>query len=556
LPVIRISKSDLEKLVGKELSNDEIMDILPRIKCEIEVIEDDTIEYETTHDRPDLYSVEGVARAVRSYLEGVIPRYNYVDEGYKAYNKGVPKRPFIAFAIVKDLVLDEEAVRQMMQLQEKLAITYGRRRRKASIGVYDLDKIKMPVYYELVDPDETRLVPLEGEEELSLREILSKTDKGQEYGHLIASWERYPIIRDSTGKILSLPPIINGEDTKVTVKTKNILIDSTGTDLDTVVNMVTIMATSLAERSSSKTIVYVKTFMDGNRIVVAPRDHGPEIIVDLARVEDVLGVKLSRETCVEQLLKAGIDARIEPNGRLRVLVPPYRIDLRTEIDVVEEIGIMYGLDLIGRESFEIPPSRGPGRIHPLEFISRKVRLITASYGFIEVTNYMMSNYYLQSKVFGTEKPIIKVLNPKMEKYTGLRRWLTPGLVSIVKDNQEREPVIKIFEVGDVVLPDPESPTGARIERRLGILISHDKATLTDGLAYVHAILDRLGINHKFEKGYVEGLLRQRTAFILHGNKQIGFVGEVHPGALRELGIEKPVVVAEIYLNDLLDILEK
>ncbi len=554
MPVIRISRSDLERLVGKKLSDEEIMYILPRIKCEIEVIEDDTIEFETTHDRPDLYSVEGVARAVRSFLNMGIPRYNYVDLGYKAYNKGVPRRPYVAFAVVRDLELDEEAVRQMMQLQEKLAITYGRRRRKASIGVYDLDKFEMPIYYELVDPEKIKLVPLEGKKELTLKEILSETEKGQEYGHLIASWEKYPVIRDANSKILSLPPIINGEETKVTVETKNILIDSTGTDLDIVIDMVTIMATSLAERSKTKTIAYVFTFMDKDKIVVAPRDKGPIINVSLEKARDILGVDLSLETSIELLSKSGIEARVQSDNALEVLVPPYRIDLKTEIDIIEELAIMYGLDSIGKDSYDIPPSKGPGRIHPIEFLSRKIRLITASYGFIEVANYMMSNYYMQSKVFGSDKPIIKVLNPKMEKYTGLRRWLTPGLVNIVKENQERESVIKIFEVGDVVLPDPESPTGAKIERRLGIAISHEKATLTDGLAYVHAILDRLGVTHKFEKGYVNGLLKQRTAFIVHNDRRIGFVGEVHPKTLKELGINRPVVVAEIYLNDLLDIL--
>ncbi len=554
MPVIRISRSDLERLVGKKLSDEEIMDILPRIKCEIEVIEDDTIEFETTHDRPDLYSVEGVARAIRSFLNMGITRYNYVDLGYKAYNKGVPRRPYATFAVVRDLELDEEAVKQMMQLQEKLSITYGRRRRKASIGIYDLDKFEMPIYYELVDPEKTKLIPLEGKKELTLKEILSETEKGQEYGHLIASWEKYPVIRDANGKILSLPPIINGEETKVTIETKNILIDSTGSDLDTVIDMVTIMATSLAERSKTKTIAYVFTFMDKDKIVIAPRDKGPIINVSLGKARDILGVDLSLETSIELLSKSGIEARVQPDNALEVLVPPYRIDLKTEIDIIEELAIMYGLDNIGRASYDIPPSKGPGRIHPIEFLSRKIRLITASYGFIEVANYIMSNYYMQSKVFGSEKPIIKVLNPKMEKYTGLRRWLTPGLVNIVKENQERESVIKIFEVGDVVLPDLESPTGAKIERRLGIAISHEKATLTDGLAYVHAILDRLGVPHKFEKGYVNGLLKQRTAFIVHNDRRIGFVGEVHPKTLKELGINRPVIVAEIYLNDLLDIL--
>jgi len=196
MPVIIVAKWDLERLIGRSLSREEIMDLLPRVKCEVEEIIDDTISYEAPHDRPDLFSVEGLARALRLLLGIGGNEFVFEDRGLKAYNTGVPRRPYIAFAIVEDLELDDESIAQLMNLQEKLHITYARDRRKASIGLYDLDKFRLPVYYELVDPRTTRFTPLDESREMNLLEILESTEKGIKYRHLLEGWEKLPVIRD------------------------------------------------------------------------------------------------------------------------------------------------------------------------------------------------------------------------------------------------------------------------------------------------------------------------------------------------------------------------
>lgn len=558
MPVIRIAKWDLERLIGRILSDEEIMNYLPRIKCEVETIsEDGEIEYEATHDRPDLYSVEGVARSLRYFLGLRSSEYRFVDEGVKAYNMGVPRRPYIAFAIVRDLELDDEAVKQIMQLQEKLATTYGRSRRKASIGVYDLDKFKMPVYYELRDPNTASFVPLNDVREMTLREMLVETEKGRIYGYLIKDWEKYPVIRDAEGKILSLPPIINSEDTKVTKYTKNVLIDSTGIDPKTVIDMVTIMATSIAERSTTGTIVFVDTIMPDNTLLRAPREKGPMIEFNLSDAEKVLGVKIDKEKVEELLRKMGYIGVEIADGKVKVITPPYRLDVKSWIDIAEDLAIAMGYDTIGLEANELPTATHPGRIHPLEYISRLIREILVGYGYVEVASYMMSNPRIQLEMFGiADKEIIRVSNPKMDKYTGLRRWLTPGLLEVIIENKEKRTSIKIFEIGDVAIPDPNTDTGARIERRAGIAITYKKATLTDGLAIVSAILDRFRLKPVFEKTFIQGMLPERTASIKIDGEEVGFVAEIHPEILYRLDIPFPVVVSEIALNKLLIILRQ
>ncbi len=556
MPVIRISRSDLERLIGRSLSIDEIIDMLPRIKCEVETItEEGEIEYEATHDRPDLYSVEGVARALRGLLGLEMHRYEFVDEGAKAYAAEIPRRPYVAFAIVKDLELDDEAVKQIMQLQEKLATTYGRNRRKASIGVYDLHKFTMPVYYELRDPISTRFVPLEEVKEMSLQEILVETEKGRMYRHLLQGWEKYPVIRDRKGRILSMPPIINSEDTKVTTETRNVLIDSTGLDEKTVVDMVTVMATSIAERSTTGKIVFVTTIYPDKKTLRAPRTTGPEIVASVKAINELLGTSLSRKEMIELLSKMGYVVEERDNDYIRAIAPPYRLDIHNYTDLAEDIAIAYGYEKIGIEAIGLPPATHPGRLHPLEFISRLIRKILVGYGYIEVANYMMSSPTTQFEMLGIKgMDMIMVSNPKMEKYTGLRRWLTPGLLEILLVNYEKRPEMKIFEVGDVAIPDENTDTGARIERRLGILITHEKTTLTDGIAIINAILNRLGLTPRYEKTQIPGYLPQRTAKIIVDEEEIGFVGEIDPRILYRQDIENPVVVAEMVLNKLLSLI--
>jgi len=555
LPVIRVSRKDLERLVGRRLSTEEILDLLPRLKCEVEMVEDDALEYEATHDRPDLFSVEGLARGLR-YLLGIDGNsYECLDLGYKAYAEDIPERPYIAFAIVKDLELDSEAIRQIMQLQEKLATTYGRGRRKASIGVYDLDKVEMPVYYELKDPS-TRFKPLNETREMSLLEILEYTDKGREYGWIIRDWKKYPVLRDSKNRILSMPPIINSEDTKVTEATSNILIDVTGTDLDTVVDLVTIMAFNIAERSRTRKVYLVEVIYKNKTSVKAPLCRRGFIEVDVHKVNDVIGIALSSEEAAKLLTRMGFSKIDIRDSILLVEIPAYRVDIRNCVDIAEEIAIAIGYENLGKEAVSLPPAVHPGRLNPIEHLSRLLRKLLASYGYIEVANYMMSNPHIQLEVFGISGEMILVSNPKMDKYTGLRVWLTPGLLEVVAANIEREKEVRVFEIGDVVIPSRECETGACSERRLGVAISHDKATLTDGLALATSILESLGLKPIYRKASISGMLPQRCAEIVVEDTVIGFVGEVHPLALVRLGIEKPVVVLEIKLNTLLSLMHR
>jgi len=549
MPVIVVSRRDLERLVGRSLTYEEIFDYLTRLKCEVERIGEDVIEYEATHDRPDLFSVEGLARAIR-IMNGEKQSFEFIDENIVFYNKGVPYRPYVAFAIVKNIVLDDEAIKQIMQLQEKLASIYGRKRRKASIGVYDFDKFKIPIYYELADPMETRFIPLDYNEEMNLLEILEKTEKGREFGWIIRDYDKYPILKSADNVVLSLAPILNSDYTKVTVNTKNVLIDSTGTDPKLVVDMVTVMATSIAERSSDRRIYIVKTIGPGDLEITAPRTSSRKIEVPISSISNVIGIDIKLSDVIDYLNRSGYTHVDIVNDKLLVEPPIYRIDVINWIDIVEDIAIMHGFYEIGVEAEDLPHTSKPGRIHPLEFVTRKVRRFLANYGFIEAPSYMLSNRYQQIEMFELDSELICVDNPKLEKYSCLRIWLTPGLLEVLVFNKVTS--ARIFEIGDVVgFKNPKSKS-VEVERRVGILITHDKATLTDGLVVLNTLFEEFGIKPTYRESQMKGFLSNRFVEVLLNNIYVGFAGEIHPSIIKKFGLENPVVVAEIILDRLLE----
>ncbi|RLE95809.1 MAG: phenylalanine--tRNA ligase subunit beta [Thermoprotei archaeon] len=544
MPVIEVSIRDLERLVGETLSLEELEDLLPRLKCEYEGVEGEYVYYEATHDRPDLFSAEGLSRALKGLLEielgmpGVILR----QERVKAHVDGPTYRPYAFFATVHGLKLDDEAVKQIMQLQEKLHITYCRDRRKVSIGVYDLSKVKPPIYYTKAKPEEVKFTPLEFAEELTLKEILELHPKGIEYGHLIKSYEEYPLLVDSEGKVLSMPPIVNSEDTKVTEDTKEVFIDVTATDPQAGLKVLNVVATSIAERGETIGLVEIKGTWSG----VTP-DLTPEsLLYDNTITEKVVGIKVSVEKASELLKKMRMDAKPISETKIEVKIPAYRLDILHPIDIAEDIAMAYGYENIKPEPY--PPPH-PGMPHPIEFFSKIIRETMVGYGFQEVNSYMMTNKKLLYDMMNLpEQPTVEVLNPKHENYSCIRTWLIPQLMEVLSQSKHADYPQKIFEVGDVVLIDETSSTKTREERHLAFAIADREATLTDLLAVLKSLSLQLGFSYKLEPIDHPSFIPGRSAKIVVNKKSLGILGEIRPRVLLNFELNVPIIAVEININ--------
>ena len=549
MPVCEVLVSDLERLVGRRLDLGEVETLLPKLKCEVEYVENESVVYEATHDRPDLFSAEGLARALKGLLRVELGLREFrAKSSIEAYNEGPDYRPYLLLATVHGLRLDEEAVKQVMQLQEKLHMTYGRDRRKVSIGVYDLSRVKPPVRYIEADPDSVSFRPLDFEHELTLREILTRHPKGVQYGYLIASYDKYPLLVDSEGTVLSMPPIINSEETRVTEETRDVVIDVTATDLEAARGVLTVMATSLAERGEWIGVVRVS----GKVAATAPSLEPQRTSLDLSLVEKLAGIKVSPSEAADYLREMRFEARIVEDGVLEVLVPAYRLDILHPVDLVEEVVMGYGYERVEAEA--LPPQH-MGREHPLEKFSRRIREIVVGLGFQEVNNYMLtSREVLYTRMNAPEIPTVEVANPRQEAFTCLRTWLIPQLVQVLSRSKHAEYPQRIFECGDVVLVAGEGEVWE--ERRLALALSDTKVTLTDIHAAVDALMRIIGVEYELRERVHPSMIEGRTASILVGGVEAGFMGELHPQVILNWELEKPVAAAELSLTKLLEYLEE
>jgi phenylalanyl-tRNA synthetase beta chain len=280
--VIEIDKNDLLKLIGKKLPDEEIEEVLFLLKVESK-INGNKIECEMNPDRPDMFSVEGISREMKGFLgiETGIKKYDISDSNVILKKEKTDVRPFISCAIIKDVKLSDELVKSLMQIQEKLHESIGRDRKKVAIGVHDFGKIKPPLVYK--DVDNETFVPLGLTREMDINEILTKHPKGIDYAHLVK--DKYPLIYDKEG-VISFPPIINSERTRVTKETKDLFIDVTGTDEKAVNNALNILVCNIAERSGKILTVKVSNKK-------TPDLKPVEMSANVEDIDKILGLGLS-----------------------------------------------------------------------------------------------------------------------------------------------------------------------------------------------------------------------------------------------------------------------
>lgn len=541
---------DLMSLIKRNVSRETIIEILPSIKCSIEEEGDDEVVLEVTADRPDLFSAEGIARAIRNYLGiGRDPYRTYVPLGTSNINVIVNEsvkdvRPFIACAIVRDVKLTEEAIRQIVQLQEKLHMSYGLRRRMASIGIYDLDKVKPPIYYEARPPSEIKFKPLDEDEAMDGYSIVRETSKGREYGWIIEGCKRYPLLRDSTNGVLSMPPIVNSEDTKVTVNTKNLFVDITGLN-DRIINqLLTVIAAALVDRGGK--LYKVKVSYDG-RDVATPLDITKVVRIDYKKVANVLGVRLETEKISELLIRMGYDLLSLSQDALVCRTPPYRVDIINDVDVIEDVAISYGYNNF---ELEYPPVLTIGKLHEKTKFAKKVRELMVGLGFQEIYTYVLSSSSSLIIKPAHRSDVVKVGNPVSSEYEVLRNNLSSKLLLFLTLNKHLEHPQRIFEYGDVIVVEKGRPIN---QTRLAAAISNYEVSFEDAQSALYSLLRSLKLEPTLEPCDSELYLKGRCAYIIVSNKNVGTLGEVSPEVLERLKLEYPVVMFELNADDVYEL---
>ena len=551
MPVISVNLKDFLQLVGKELDRRFIEEKVPMLGVGWEGWTEDGFEIEVFPNRPDMLSAEGLARAFSAFI-GIKPglrEYRALESRYTVnVDPSVETvRPYVVGAVVKGVEMTDDLVRSLMQLQEKLHVTHCRRRRKASIGMYDLDAIRFPVRYTTVSGD-YRFRPLGHSEEMTIEEILTKTARGREYGWILEGHDAYPILVDSEGTTLSMPPIINSEETKVTTETESLFIEVTGVDWKTMNEVLNIVSTSLADRGCK---VYQVEIRYPDRSVKTPDLRCWEMELELGYVRELLGVDLRAEEVAELLGRMGYGVA-EVGETLRVLVPCYRTDIMHPMDLVEDVAIAYGYD---RFEPEIPNMATIGEEDPLERFSRNLRNLMVGYGLQEVMTFILTNKRdLFERMCVPEEPVAETENPKTEEYCVLRSWLLPSLMKVLERNRHNPYPQNVFEVGDVVVLDDTTDTGARTVKKLAFVLCHSKACFSEVKAITESLLTNLGIRDAtFRPGGPECFMDGRRSEVCVDNRLLGFLGEIRPEVLLNWGLEMPAAAAELDVEVLFEL---
>jgi phenylalanyl-tRNA synthetase beta chain len=554
LVTIAVEQQDLEELLGVKLPTDVVAlnEILSLIKCEATVglseetgVEELNLENKDTN-RPDLWSPEGIVRALRGFLELETRMKPYAVAGSSGVaikvNPRLEKiRPFIACSVVKDARLSDSAIRGLMHLQDKLDESYGRGRRRSSIGLYEFDLIKPPLRYTVARPEEISFVPLGTNERMSLNEILVKHPKGIEYGHIVKSNALWPILLDAKSDVLSFPPIINSNDLgRITPQTRNVLVEVTGTSLDVVLNALMMITISLADRGGkiySSTVHYPYGRLGRS---VTPILRTRHVRIKQEYVEAVLGIPLTVRQDVSLLRKAGFGASKASRTVLDVTVPCFRLDIMHPVDIVEDIGIAYGLNNI-RPRW--PPHPTVGGISSQHEFNDLLREIALGLGFQEVLTFTLSNpEKLFTRMNLSPQPIVDLQNPRVQTLTCLRTWLIPSLMEILSGNIHVTYPQKIFEAGECVTRD-----GSRVEEstKLAGVTCYAEASFTEVRASVDALLSNLGLSARVAELEHGSFVAGRAGTVWVQGKQVGIMGEIHPEVLENWGIQNPAAAFEL-----------
>ena len=560
MAVITIPRKQFEKDIGK--LDDKMQDRIGMFGTPIEEFNSNELQIEIFPNRPDMLSYHGFKRAFLAFLGK--------KKGLKGYKINKPEKDYqvtidssvrgvrshTACAIVKGLKLDDDKIKELIEIQEKLHVTIGRKRKKLAIGIYPLEKIKLPITYKALEPDKIKFIPLESNREMSGLQILQQHPTGKDYAHLLAGKAKFPIFIDADNNILSMPPIINSQLTgKITIKTKDVFVECSGEDFELLSKCLNILITTLADMDGK---IYQMQLKKGHSSVYDLRpqdlklwseesnsvtpDLTPEKMkISLENTNKLLGLNLNEKELKQFLERMGYNY-----NKGEVEIPSWRVDILHEVDLIEDIAIAYGY-----ENFEpeIPSISTIGKEEPKETIKKRISKILAGLNMIEVSNYHLTKKDDQFSKMGISKKnqdnSIEIEDSKTD-YTILREDLSHYLLKNFSENVDSEYPQKIFEIGKVF----ELKSNKIVEKeKLAVAIAPGNFTETkQALEYFFRMIN-LKIKLKEPEEFPEHFIDGRIGEITLNNKSIGYLGEVHPKILKNWKIKMPLTLFEIDLED-------
>mmetsp|Transcript_25811 Transcript_25811/g.55292 ORF Transcript_25811/g.55292 Transcript_25811/m.55292 type:complete len:614 (-) Transcript_25811:278-2119(-) len=601
MPTVSVVRDELFRELGKTYTDEEFEDLcfefgieLDDVTTEKEMVrkelgladdqmdEDEEIIYkiDIPANRYDLLCVEGISRALRIFLEKqATPTFvNDVAEGNEVQTMYVKPetaliRPHVVCATLRGVTFTKESYKSFIDLQDKLHQNLCRQRTLVAIGTHDLDTLKGPFRYEALPPEKIVFTPLKQTREFNAKDLMEfyKTDlKLKQYLHIIEDSPVYPVIYDSNDVVLSLPPIINGAHSAITLDTKDVFIECTATDHTKACITLNTVVTMFSQYCAQPfTIEPVKVIDQFEKERVYPDLGLKEFEVNQRAVCKAIGVDIEAEKIVSLLQKMQLFVEHKGEGNLLVRVPPTRSDILHACDIYEDVAIAWGYNNIVKE---LPTCMTVGKEFPLNQLSDLLRSELAMVGFTEILTWALCSVqenFVNVKREHLMETAVTIGNPKTLDFEVCRTSLLPCALKTLAANKDAPVPVKLFEVSDVILVSDEHESGAKNERRLLVLYSGKES----GFEVVHGVLNRimqvLGVPAELdnnnsssngEKGtgsddayswresQDKTFFPNRQATVLHKNKEIGIFGVVHPEVLKAFDIVYPCSALELNIE--------
>jgi len=541
MPVIALYYSRLQKLVGK-VSKKQISESLPFLGLDVESEDEKTVRVEYSPNRPDYSTDFGIALGLQGLLgikTGAIKLKIKKSNQYKINaTPSVSKiRPYVTGIIAKNGKINGDVLEQLIQMQEDLHMGIGRKRKKSSIGIHDLNKISFPLLYTTTTRNHN-FVPLNSEKELSVSEIIRDTQTGKDYGNLLGQSTQVPIIVDSNKKTVSFPPIINAAITTVTTKTKHLFVEVTGINKDDAEDMLSVVATILQSAGFALERIQISGAKNSS-----PKLQEKKMVVNSSLINQTLGLNLTTSKIISSLKKSRLDA-VSRGKNIVCTIPAYRFDIFGPMDLVEEVALGYGI-----QNFEptVSPSQTIGQTNPVSLQLKSLDQVMIGLGFLEALNSSLSSKrVLYDMTNRDSKKIISVLDSKSQEHTILRDSIFPGLIENLSRNIHASYPQKIFETGSIFnLDNPVSE-----KTNLAVVSAHKDANFTEIKSVLETALKigfgiqietKTAINPSFKNGH--------CANVIFNKNIIGIIGEIDSQIIDDYKIRVPVVGFEISLSD-------
>ena len=586
MPVVDVDPDELRRLIGHdEKSDEELKTDLFALGLEFEgETEDGDLQLEFGPDRLDRLSVEGVARSLRYQYgddRGVyVPNTNDADWTIVVDESVPDERPYVTGAVIRGVDLDDAALDSLIQLQEKLHATMGRKRDKGAIGIHDLTMLKgaaidpddggraaNSITYRGVDPEGDRFVPLDSDREMTPADVLTDHPTGETYAPIVEEYGRYPAIYDEIG-LFSFPPVINGRRTEVSTDSRNLFVELTGTDQWTIDRMCNVICYALDARGATIEEVAVE-YPDGS--LVRPNFDVETKTVAHDRIESMLGIDLDVEEAIDLFERSGLDATVDgeerrPSGNrseaddgepvaYEVSIPPYRTDVLHPLDLIDDVGRAYGFnDLDPR----YPDVATVGSRHDRSKLESAARTRLVGLGFEDLLNFHMisevENYDRMAIEVGADAyggdPPVTITEPYSEDYTMLRTWALPSLLMVLENNTHRTYPQDLAEIGLAAHAADDENTGVAERRTVAGVVARHDATYEDAKSRLAALCRGFGVDLATPATEHPTFIDGRVADVVIDGDLVGVIGEIHPRVLVEHDLELPVAAFEFRLDAL------